>query len=131
MKLSDWTSQRRAVCFGILLALAGATVAGCSQPGAQQPAKSVKRYKLVGKIVSIDAAQKTLTVDGQDIPGFMAAMVMTYSVLHASQLNGLEPGDEITADVVVNEGDGSAHLEDLVLKSKAGANQPASGLHMP
>ena len=129
MKSNNWTLYRRAVYFGILLALAGATVAGCSKQRAQQPAKNVKRYKLVGKIVSIDAAQKTLTVDGQDIPGFMAAMVMTYSVLHASQLNGLQPGDEITADVVVNEGGSSAHLEDIVV-TRAGA-KPASAPHIP
>ena len=48
MKSNNWTLYRRAVYFGILLALAGATVAGCSKQRAQQPAKNVKRYKLVG-----------------------------------------------------------------------------------
>ncbi|MGH9561284.1 MAG: hypothetical protein ACRD3S_07500, partial [Terracidiphilus sp.] len=82
-----------AVMLAILLSLAAATVAGCSksrtqQSASQEPAaKNVKRYHLVGTIVSINWDQKTLNVDGQDIPGFMAAMVMPYPVLHASDLN--------------------------------------------
>lgn len=126
-----------ALCVAVLVSLAA--LAGCSKPAQQSTAqqsapqqqpKNVKRYKLVGKIVSIDASQKTLNVDGQDIPGFMAAMVMPYPVLHASQLDGLEPGDEITADVVVNEDDSSAHLENIVVTKKAGS-KPTSELHIP
>ncbi|MGA9883026.1 MAG: SCO family protein [Candidatus Acidiferrales bacterium] len=115
----------------IVLFLTAAAMAGCSKPAAQQPAKNVKRYHLVGKILSMDPNQKTLTIDGQDIPGFMAAMIMPYPVLHASQMNGLEPGDEITADVVVNESDMSAHLENIVVTKKAGAGKPTSELHIP
>jgi protein SCO1 len=125
-----------AICVAVL---SFAALVGCSKPAqqpaaqqsqAQQQAKNVKRYKLVGKIVSIDASQKALNVDGQDIPGFMAAMVMPYPVLHASQLSGLEAGDEITADVVVNEDDSSAHLENIVVTKKAGS-KPTSELHIP
>jgi protein SCO1/2 len=123
--------RRVAFCFAILLAVTGAAIAGCSKPTAQQPAKNVKRYHLAGRIVSINKDQNTLMVDGQDIPGFMAAMVMPYPVISASQLNGLEPGDEITADVVVNEDDSSAHLENIVVTKKAGAGKPTSQLHIP
>jgi protein SCO1/2 len=123
--------QHPALHIAILLTLAVAAIAGCSKPTAQQPAKNVKRYHLVGKIVSVNKDQNTLMVDGQDIPGFMAAMVMPYPVISASQLNGLEPGDEITADVVVNEDDSSAHLENIVVTKKAGAGKPTSQLHIP
>ncbi len=119
-----------------ILFFLGVMMAGCSHtvrneantPQAKQ--QNVKRYKLVGKIVSLDKSQKTVTVDGQDIPGFMAAMVMPYAVLHVNQLNGLEPGDEITADVVVNQSDMSAHLENIVVTKKAGG-KPTSQLHIP
>lgn len=132
------TKRQGTILTAILLSVAAA-VAGCShtakeQAGTtqakQQEQKNVKRYKLVGKIVSIDASQKTLNVDGQDIPGFMSAMVMPYPVLHASDLTGLEPGDEITADVVVNQADSSAHLEHIVVTKKAGG-KPTSELHIP
>ena len=118
------------LCFAALAGCSKPAQQSAAQPASQQQSKNVKRYKLVGKIVSIDASQKTLNVDGQDIPGFMAAMVMPYPVLHASQLSGLEPGDEITADVVVNEDDSSAHLENIVVTKKAGG-KPTSELHIP
>lgn len=128
-------SQKAITRVAVVLAIALLTVAaiaGCSKP-AQQPAaqpKNVKRYHLTGKIISIDRNQKSLMVDGQDIPGFMSAMVMPYPVLSASQLNGLEPGDEITADIVVNQDDSSAHLENIVVTKKAGS-KPTSELHIP
>jgi protein SCO1 len=130
MKPINSSTRRSALFLATLLALAGVAIAGCSKPAAQQSAKNVKRYHLVGKIISINAAQNTLMVDGQDIPGFMSAMVMPYPVLSASQLNGLEPGDEITADVVVNEDDSSAHLENIVVTKKA-SGKPAAELHIP
>ncbi|MGH9687102.1 MAG: SCO family protein [Candidatus Acidiferrales bacterium] len=119
----------------MVLSLAAVAIAGCSKPAAQQSAaaaaKNVKRYHLVGKIMSMDPNQKTLTIDGQDIPGFMAAMIMPYPVLSVSQMNGLEPGDEITADVVVNQDDMSAHLENIVVTKKAGGGKPTSEIHIP
>lgn len=126
-------SKKRAsaLAFALLLALAAAAIAGCSKPKpAEQSATNVKRYHLVGKIVSIDAAQSTVMVDGQAIPGFMAAMVMPYPVRTVSQLNGLAPGDEITADVVVNETDSSAYLENIVVTKKAGG-KPTAQIHIP
>lgn len=133
-------TKRRGAILAAVVFSAATFATGCShtvqyesgtpQAKQQQAEQSVKRYKLVGKIVSIDAGQKTLTIDGQDIPGFMAAMVMPYPVLHADQLNGLEAGDEITADVVVNQSDMSAHLENIVVTKKAGG-KPTSELHIP
>lgn len=127
-----------AICAAFLVSGVFA-IAGCAKSGSQQAAgqqsadqsANVKRYKLVGKIVSLDWNQKTLTVDGQDIPGFMAAMVMPYPVLKANQMNGLEPGDEITADIVVDQKDSSAHLENIVVTKKAGAGKPTTGFHIP
>lgn len=128
--------KRHGAIFAAVLLSLVVLAAGCSKPAAQQrtaeqAAKNVKRYKLTGKIVALDKEQKTLTVDGQDIPGFMAAMIMPYPVLKASQMDGLEAGDEITADVVVNEDDSTAHLENIVVTKKAGAGKPTSELHIP
>jgi Cu/Ag efflux protein CusF len=51
----------------------------------------------------------------------MAAMTMDYAVRSAQSLNGLNAGDEITADVVV-PGDGSGiYVENIVVTKKAGA----------
>jgi protein SCO1/2 len=78
---------------------------------ASQPAAA--RYDLKGKVVSIDAANNALTVDHEEIPGFMAAMTMPYPVKDAQALGTLSPGDEITAKVAT---DGTSYwLEEIVV----------------
>jgi protein SCO1/2 len=77
----------------------------------------VKRYHLKGKVISVDATHNSLTIDHEAIPGFMNAMTMTYFVRSAQSLAGLDPGDEITADIVVPE-NGPAYLENIVAVRK-------------
>ena len=38
------------------------------------PAPQAKRYHLVGTVISIDTAHGSANIDGQEVPGFMAAM---------------------------------------------------------
>jgi Cu/Ag efflux protein CusF len=80
-----------------------------------------RRYHLDGTIVSIDEAQKRVVVKHGEIPGFMAAMTMGYSVLDVQVLGGLTPGDQITADVVVMNG--GIHLESVVVVKKSDGTQ--------
>jgi protein SCO1 len=83
---------------------------------------SVKRYTLIGRVVSVDKADQSLTVDGDAIPGFMSAMTMPYQVKDAGVLGKLSPGDQIKADIVVaNEG---AYLENIVLAPKPASPNP-------
>jgi protein SCO1/2 len=78
----------------------------------------VRRYTLTGRVVSIDKAARSISVDGDEIPGFMAAMTMPYQVKEAAALEQLSPGDQIKAEIVVgNEG---AYLENIVLVQKSG-----------
>jgi protein SCO1/2 len=60
----------------------------------------VKRYTLNGRVVSLDAAAKTLTVDHEAIPGFMGAMTMPYPVRNSQLLEHLSKGQQVTATVV-------------------------------
>jgi protein SCO1/2 len=110
-----------------------ATQLATQQQGQPQAQSQGKRYHLVGKIVQVQSDQNTLVIDGQDIPGFMAAMTMPYPVRVHADLAGLAAGDEITADVVV--GDNGAYLENIVVTKKAAgsgaAGQPSSDLHQP
>jgi len=79
---------------------------GPSQDGTGHDQSSAKRYHLKGKVISIDKRANMANIDGEEIPGFMGAMVMPYVVKPASELDKLSPGDAITADVVV-QGDDS------------------------
>jgi len=61
-------------------------------------------------------------VDGDAIPGFMAAMTMPYQVKDAGVLDKLSPGDQIKAEIVVgNEG---AYLENIAPIQKAASPKP-------
>jgi protein SCO1 len=60
-----------------------------------------KRYPFTGRVVSIDAEEKSAIIDADAIPGFMEAMVMPYRVKPPETLSQLAPGDSISAEVVV------------------------------
>jgi hypothetical protein len=102
-----------------------AGLAGCgSSKPPQQPAEGPQRYHLDGRVVSVETAKQQVVVDAGDIPGFMAAMTMGYSVKNPNLLTPLSPEDKITADVVVNGSD--VYLENIVVVKKADKAKPSA-----
>lgn len=67
--------------------------------------QATKRYPFTGRVVSIDSQSQSATIDGDLIQGFMEPMTMPYKIKPASDLRLLEPGDSISADVVVVDRD--------------------------
>jgi Cu/Ag efflux protein CusF len=105
----------------VVLVVGAAGSGACGKNAAPQeqskqstPPQEAKRYPLKGRILAVKAATNALTIDGDDIPGFMSAMTMDYSVRSAQSLTGLSPRDEITADVVV-PADGTPYVENIVV----------------
>ncbi len=76
----------------LLLALAA-----CTQ---QKPAKI---YPVRGVIMKVDIPGKSAAIDAEKIEGWMEAMTMDYPVHDPKLLEGLKPGDHITATVHVPE----------------------------
>jgi Cu/Ag efflux protein CusF len=70
---------------------------GCQQ---QKPAKL---YTVRGVIVKVDPAGKSAGIDAEKIDDWMEAMTMDYPVHDSKVLEGLKPGDHITATVHVPE----------------------------
>jgi protein SCO1 len=83
---------------------------------------TAKRYNLTGRVASIDKPSHSINVDGDEIPGFMAAMTMPYQVKDAGTLDKVAPGDRIKAEIVV--GNDGAYLENVVLVQKTLSPQP-------
>ena len=65
----------------------------------------------------MDLPRRLLIVQRGDIPGFMPAMTMSYSIAVPKEVEALGEGDKISADLVVSEG--KARLEKIVLLEKA------------
>jgi Cu/Ag efflux protein CusF len=58
-----------------------------------------KEHAFRGKVEKVDAKAKTLSVNGEDVPGWMSAMTMTYGVDKEDVINHVKVGDQITAKV--------------------------------
>jgi Cu/Ag efflux protein CusF len=86
-----------------------------------------RHYTLQGEIVAIGPTKKLLTVQHGDIPGFMPAMTMSYTVAVPSEVDGLKVGDTITADLIVSNGRGRLEKITPVASAKPApsAQQPA------
>ena len=103
-----------------LLAFSAACNRGTSQPRAASSQSAAKRYALKGKVVSVDKKFGTVNIDNEPIPSFMDAMVMPYPIKPPAALDQLQPGDSITADIVVAE-PGKYWLENVKITGHAKA----------
>jgi protein SCO1 len=90
---------------------------GCGFFAAGCQSKTVKHYAISGEVISVDVPRETILLKHGDIPGLMPAMTMDYKVADVKQIQGLKPGDIISADLVVGENVG--HLEKIVVLVKA------------
>jgi len=67
------------------------------------PPAGAQEFSFAGSVRSVDAQARTLSVLNDDIPGWMGAMTMSYSVDSPSALQGIEVGDRITARVYAGD----------------------------
>ena len=63
-----------------------------------------RRFELHGKVISVDAGQRRVTVAHQEIPGFMPAMTMPFAVREDWPFSVLAPGQTLKATLVVENG---------------------------
>ncbi|WP_348261722.1 SCO family protein [Telmatobacter sp. DSM 110680] len=94
---------------------------------------SYKVYKLRGKVMSTNPSTGEVTLNHDAIPGYMDAMTMPYKLKDASILSELHPGDVITADVLVSQGDDATVLLDHIVIVAQGRPdyRPAVIYHVP
>jgi protein SCO1/2 len=93
-----------------------ALLAACNR---EPPAR---QYELTGQILAIDTARNEVLIKHENIRNFMPAMTMPFTVKDPSLLSGREPGDLVTATLVV--GETSAHLSSLTRTGHAKLEAP-------
>ncbi len=108
------------ILIGRTFVLAAALIlAGCSsgsQPPAAKSAESgaagasgqvsvIKRYPMHGKILSLNAAEKSARIQAGPIGDWMGAMTMNYEVKDAGEFAKLTAGSNIDATVFVQGDD--------------------------
>lgn len=104
----------------VLLATLVAAAAACTN---QEP---TRQYTVVGQIIAVSPERKEVTIRHQDIKGFMPGMTMAFPVKDAALLEGREPGDLVTATLVI--GDTTTHLSTLTRTGhEAVVAEPSTG----
>jgi protein SCO1/2 len=116
----------------LLLCALIAFSATCNHAASPQSANSStpKRYAFKGKVISVDKNASTANIDNEPIVGFMDPMIMPYSMKPASMLDQIQPGDSITAEVVVEPD--KYWLENVkVTGHSQRPAKPAASVHIP
>ncbi len=57
--------------------------------------QSPQTYDGVGVVLKVDIEKSRVTVDHEEIEGYMKPMVMSYMVTPEARLEGLKPGDKV------------------------------------
>jgi protein SCO1/2 len=107
-----------------LCVLLSLCIGGCKSKPAE------RRFPIEGRVVAVDPAGRTITLDHREIVGYMKAMTMGYAVRDAWVFNVVHPGDTIQATLVVTD---STCLEGIsVTQARAAADlSTTSPMHLP
>ena len=76
-----------------------AVSAQAKPPAGTKPPAGSKDHAFKGKVEKVDLKTKMVTVNNENIPGWMNSMTMVYKVDKEAVLKDLKPGDQITATV--------------------------------
>jgi Cu/Ag efflux protein CusF len=108
--------MKRFAMVGIIICLFLSSVYAAQNKTA--PPAGKKEHVFNGKVEKIDVANKTFTVKGQKVEGWMDAMTMNYAPDKEDVLKKVKVGDEITAKVY--DGDFRTLHDVQVVAPKAG-----------
>jgi protein SCO1 len=87
------------------------------------PGLPAETYPASGLVIRVDAAHLAIQLSCQAIPGYMDAMVMTFPVHSAGDLNGLKPG--MIVDFKLEVGKDTAYADQIHIRPfESGAQEP-------
>lgn len=90
--------RQRTLLLSLLAVLAVVTSCGRQQEDETKPAAY---YHLKGQVVALDPASSLVTISHEEIPGFMEAMTMPFSVKDSVLFRGVGVGDSVRGVVAV------------------------------
>ena len=88
--------------FLVLILLAFMTAASCSAP---PPPATVREFPLTGEVLAIKPDKSEVRVKHDEVKGFMDAMTMWFNIREPRLLDGIAPGDLISATLVLTAED--------------------------
>jgi len=87
--------KTRTAAIAMIVTLVIVFAVACSKSVAVNSNAPKQVYNSTGVIKAIDLSALKVTIDHQDIPGFMSAMEMTFDMADVSLLNGIAAGDKV------------------------------------
>ena len=67
------------------------------------PDASIKRYQLHGTVIGVDPGTHVAIIKGEKIEGWINAMTMEYPVKDTNEFRSLQPQEQISATVFVED----------------------------
>jgi protein SCO1/2 len=91
--------------------------------------RASKTFEVRGQIRSVDISTRTVRISHEEIPDYMPAMTMPFTVKDAALLNGLSGGDSVQFQLAVTDDDSwIAHIEKVAgASAKASPSADSSG----
>ena len=99
-----------------LTLMIGALVCALLLSTAVRAQDAKKEHAFKGVVQKVDAKAKSLTVDGENVPGWMMAMTMVYSPDKEEIFKTVKAGDQITA--TVKDGDTKTLYDVKIVQKK-------------
>jgi protein SCO1/2 len=88
---------------------------------------AAERYVATGMVLDVDRAHGSFVASIERIPGFMAAMTMTFTVADARELEHLVPGAMVEFTLVVDRG--ASHAEGIRVRRYQNLEQDPMAAH--
>jgi protein SCO1 len=115
----------------IFLLGGGGSACPAQSPAPQHDQKSVKQYAAFGIVLKVDRAHNSFTASTREIPGFMAAMVMPYSVRDSKELAGVRTGEIVDFTLAVSKDDSWAeNIREHVFRNTDEESQESARLRL-
>ncbi len=111
--------------FTILFLLSVLLSAACQKAETPTTSAEAKRYPLKGVVLAADQAKKKATIKHEEIPDYMPAMTMDFSIREDWVWEDLTKDAEIRAELVVDDASGEYWLENIGIVAASSSGKPA------